>query len=246
MLRDFGAMSDKMCTALKIAGASRMNIVISGGTGSGKTTMLNALSKMIAPGERVLTIEDAAELRLQQPHWLPLEPRPANLEGQGAITIGDLVKNALRMRPDRIILGEIRGAECFDLLAAMNTGHDGSMCTLHSNSPRECLARMENMILMGDIKIPKEAISRQLADSVDLIVQVKRLRDSSRRTTNITEVIGMEGDVIVTQELFKFEYLDETADGKIINKYRTKGQRPNTQEKAKQFGFDQPYLEACL
>ncbi|MCK9541223.1 MAG: CpaF family protein [Novosphingobium sp.] len=246
MLRDFGSMSDKMATALKIAGACRMNIVISGGTGSGKTTMLNALSKMIDPGERVLTIEDAAELRLQQPHWLPLETRPPNLEGQGAITIGDLVKNALRMRPDRIILGEIRGAECFDLLAAMNTGHDGSMCTLHANSPRECLGRMENMILMGDIKIPKEAISRQIAESVDIIVQVKRLRDGSRRTTNITEVIGMEGEVIVTQELFKFEYLDESADGKIIGEFRPSGLRPYTLEKARQFGFDQAYLEACL
>src|SRR5690349_1855207 len=246
MLRDFGSMSDKMATALKIAGACRMNIVISGGTGSGKATMLNALSKMIDPGERVLTIEDAAELRLQQPHWLPLETRPPNLEGQGAITIRDLVINALRMRPDRIILGEIRGQECFDLLAAMNTGHDGSMATLHSNSPRECLARMENMVMMSDIKVPKEAISRQIADSVDLIVQVKRLRDGSRRTTNITEVIGMEGDVIVTQELFKFEYMDETADGKILGEYRSMGLRPYTLEKAKQFGFDQPYLEACL
>ncbi len=245
-LAGWGAMSQKMCTALKIAGACRFNIVISGGTGSGKTTMLNALSKMIDPGERVLTIEDAAELRLQQPHWLPLETRPPNLEGQGAITIGDLVKNALRMRPDRIILGEIRGAECFDLLAAMNTGHDGSMCTLHSNSPRECLGRMENMILMGDIKIPKEAISKQIADSVDLIVQVKRLRDGSRRTTNITEVIGMEGDVIVTQELFKFEYLDEDADGKIIGEYRSMGLRPYALEKARSFGFDQALLEACL
>ncbi len=246
MLKEFGSMSDKMATALKIAGACRMNIVISGGTGSGKTTMLNALSKMIDPGERVLTIEDAAELRLQQPHWLPLETRPPNLEGQGAITIGDLVKNALRMRPDRIILGEIRGAECFDLLAAMNTGHDGSMCTLHANSARECLGRMENMILMGDIKIPKEAISRQIAESVDLIVQVKRLRDGSRRTTGITEVIGMEGDVIVTQELFKFEYLDEGDDGKIIGEFRPSGLRPYTLEKARQFGFDQAYLEACL
>jgi pilus assembly protein CpaF len=246
MLQGFGSMSEKMATALKIAGACRMNVVISGGTGSGKTTMLNALSKMIDPGERVLTIEDAAELRLQQPHWLPLETRPPNLEGQGAITIGDLVKNALRMRPDRIILGEIRGAECFDLLAAMNTGHDGSMCTLHANSPRECLGRMENMILMGDIKIPKEAISRQIAESVDLIVQVKRLRDGSRRTTNITEVIGMEGDVIVTQELFKFEYLDEGDDGKIMGEYRSSGLRPYTLEKARQFGFDQAYLEACL
>jgi pilus assembly protein CpaF len=246
MMRGFGSMSEKMATCLKIAGACRMNIVISGGTGSGKTTMLNALSKMIDPGERVITIEDAAELRLQQPHWLPLETRPPNLEGQGAITIRDLVINALRMRPDRIILGEIRGQECFDLLAAMNTGHDGSMATLHSNSPRECLARMENMVMMGDIKIPKEAISRQIADSVDLIVQVKRLRDGSRRTTNITEVIGMEGEVIVTQELFKFEYLDETADGKIVGEYRSMGLRPYTLEKAKQFGFDQPYLESCL
>jgi len=246
MLCQWGAMSQKMCTALKIAGASRFNIVISGGTGSGKTTMLNALSKMIDPGERVLTIEDAAELRLQQPHWLPLETRPANLEGNGAIHMGDLVKNALRMRPDRIIMGEVRGAECFDLLAAMNTGHDGSMCTLHSNSPRECLGRMENMVLMGDIKIPKEAISKQIADSVDLIVQIKRLRDGSRRVTNVTEVIGMEGDVIVTQELFKFEYLDEDKDGKIVGEYRAMGLRPYTLEKARQYGFDQPYLEACL
>ncbi len=246
MLKGFGAMDDKMCTALKVAGACRFNIVISGGTGSGKTTMLNALSKMIDPGERVLTIEDAAELRLQQPHWLPLETRPPNLEGQGAITIGDLVKNALRMRPDRIILGEIRGAECFDLLAAMNTGHDGSMCTLHANSPRECLGRMENMILMGDIKIPKEAISRQIADSVDLIVQIKRLRDGSRRVTAITEVIGMEGPVIVTQDLFKFEYLSDDSDGKIVGEYRSQGLRPYTLDKARQYGFDQALLEACI
>lgn len=246
MMAGFGSMSPKMATALKIAGASRFNVVISGGTGSGKTTMLNALSKMIDPGERVLTIEDAAELRLQQPHWLPLETRPANLEGQGEISIRDLVKNALRMRPDRIILGEIRGSECFDMLAAMNTGHDGSMCTLHANSPREALARMENMVMMSDIKVPKEAISRQIADSVELIIQVKRLRDGSRRVTNITEVIGMEGPVIVTQELFKFEYLDEGADGKILGEYRSMGLRPYTLDKAKQFGFDQAYLEACL
>ena len=246
MMAGFGSMSPKMATALKIAGASRFNVVISGGTGSGKTTMLNALSKMIDPGERVLTIEDAAELRLQQPHWLPLETRPANLEGQGEVSIRDLVKNALRMRPDRIILGEIRGSECFDMLAAMNTGHDGSMCTLHANSPREALARMENMVMMSDIKVPKEAISRQIADSVELIIQVKRLRDGSRRVTNITEVIGMEGPVIVTQELFKFEYLDESADGKIIGEYRAMGLRPYTLDKARQYGFDSAYLEACL
>lgn len=246
MMAKGGSMSDKMSTCLKIAGACRFNVVISGGTGSGKTTMLNAMSKMIDPGERVITIEDAAELQLQQPHVLTLETRPANLEGKGAITIRDLVINALRMRPDRIILGEIRGQECFDLLAAMNTGHDGSMATLHSNSPRECLARMENMVMMGDIKIPKEAISRQIADSVDMIVQVKRLRDGSRRVTNITEVCGMEGPVIITQELFKFEYLDETEDGKIIGEYRSLGLRPQTLEKAKQFGFDSAMLEACL
>jgi pilus assembly protein CpaF len=150
------------------------------------------------------------------------------------------------MRPDRIILGEIRGSECFDLLAAMNTGHDGSMCTLHSNSPREALGRMENMVMMSDIKVPKEAISRQIADSVDLIVQVKRLRDGSRRVTNITEVIGMEGPVIVTQELFKFEYLSEDEHGKIVGEYRSMGLRPYTLDKAKQYGFDAPLLEACL
>ncbi len=246
MMARTGSMSDRMATTLKIAGASRLNIIISGGTGSGKTTMLNALSKMIDPGERVITIEDAAELRLQQPHWLPLETRPANLEGNGAITIRDLVINALRMRPDRIILGEIRGPECFDMLAAMNTGHDGSMCTLHSNSPREALARMENMVLMSDIKVPKEAISRQIADSMDMIVQVKRLRDGSRRVTNITEVIGMEGPVIVTQELFKFEFQDEGADGMIQGSFNSAGLRPYTLDKARQFGFDQAYLESCL
>ncbi|CAN5629505.1 CpaF family protein [soil metagenome] len=246
MMAQGGSMSPKMATALKIAGACRFNVIVSGGTGSGKTTMLNALSKMIDPGERVLTIEDAAELRLQQPHWLPLETRPPNLEGHGEISIRDLVKNSLRMRPDRIILGEIRGAECFDMLSAMNTGHDGSMCTLHSNSPREALARMENMVMMSDIKVPKEAISRQIADSVDIIIQVKRLRDGSRRVTNITEVIGMEGPVIVTQELFKFEYLDESAEGNTIGEYQSLGLRPYTLEKARMFGFDQAYLEACL
>ena len=245
-LVETGSLSPQAAQLLQGLVKARMNILISGGTGSGKTTMLNAMSASISPLERIVTIEDAAELRLQQPHWLPLETRPANLEGNGAIHMGDLVKNALRMRPDRIIMGEVRGAECFDLLAAMNTGHDGSMCTLHSNSPRECLGRMENMVLMGDIKIPKEAISKQIADSVDLIVQIKRLRDGSRRVTNVTEVIGMEGDVIVTQELFKFEYLDEDKDGKIIGEYRSMGLRPYTLEKARQYGFDQPYLEACL
>ncbi len=246
MMAKGGSCSQSMATLLKIASAARLNIVISGGTGSGKTTLLNALSKMIDPGERVITIEDAAELKLQQPHVLTLETRPANLEGQGAITIRDLVVNALRMRPDRIILGEIRGSECFDMLQAMNTGHDGSMCTLHSNSPRECLSRMENMVLMSDMKVPKAAISRQIADSVDMIVQIKRMRDGGRRITSVTEVVGMEGEVIVTQELFKFIYDDDNGDGKITGEFQSQGLRPATTEKVRQFGFDKPYVEACV
>ncbi len=238
--------SPAMANVLKIASACRLNIVISGGTGSGKTTLLNALSKMIDPGERVITIEDAAELRLQQPHVLTLETRPANLEGDGAISIRDLVVNALRMRPDRIILGEIRGQECFDMLQAMNTGHDGSMCTLHSNSPREALARMENMVMMSNIKVPKASISKQIADSVDMIVQIKRMRDGFRRITSITEICGMEGDVIITQELFKFEYDDEGSDGKIMGDFRAMGLRPFTVDKIRQFGYDKPYVEACV
>jgi pilus assembly protein CpaF len=246
MMAKNGSCSQQMATVLKIAGACRLNVVISGGTGSGKTTLLNALSKMIDPGERVITIEDAAELRLQQPHVLTLETRPANLEGQGAVTIRDLVVNALRMRPDRVILGEIRGGECFDMLQAMNTGHDGSMCTLHSNSPRECLARMENMVMMSDLKIPKSSITKQISDSVDMIVQIKRLRDGSRKITSITEICGMEGEVIITQELFKFQYQDESSDGKIVGDFVSSGLRPFTVEKVRAFGFDKPYVESCL
>ncbi len=238
--------SQQMANVLKIASACRLNIVISGGTGSGKTTLLNALSKMIDPGERVITIEDAAELRLQQPHVLTLETRPANLEGDGAITIRDLVVNALRMRPDRIILGEIRGQECFDMLQAMNTGHDGSMCTLHSNSPREALSRMENMVMMSNLKVPKASISKQIADSVDMIVQIKRMRDGGRRITSITEICGMEGDVIITQELFKFEYEDESGEGKIMGTFKSQGLKPFTTDKIRQFGYDKPYVEACV
>jgi pilus assembly protein CpaF len=246
MMAKGGNCSQDMANVMKIASACRLNIVISGGTGSGKTTLLNALSKMIDPGERVITIEDAAELRLQQPHVLTLETRPANLEGDGAITIRDLVVNALRMRPDRIILGEIRGQECFDMLQAMNTGHDGSMCTLHSNSPREALARMENMVMMSNLKVPKSSISKQIADSVDMIVQIKRMRDGGRRITSITEICGMEGDVIITQELFKFEYDDESGEGKIIGTFKSQGLRPFTTNKIRMFGYDKPYVEACI
>lgn len=245
MMAQAGNCSEKMATFLKIAAASRLNIVISGGTGSGKTTLLNALSKLISPNERVITIEDAAELKLQQPHVLTLETHPANLEGDGAVTIRGLVINALRMRPDRIILGEIRGVECFDMMQAMNTGHDGSMCTLHANSTREALSRMENMVMMSGLKIPKTAITRQIADSIDLIVQIKWMRDGMRRITSIIEIVGMEGDVVTTQDPFTFEYLDEDIEGKIIGEFKPCGLRPHSLEKARLFGHEKAYLEAC-
>jgi len=246
MMADGGSISPEMATVLKIASASRLNIVVSGGTGSGKTTLLNALSKMIDIGERVITIEDAAELRLQQPHVVTLETRPANLEGMGAITIRDLVINALRMRPDRIILGEIRGGECLDMLQAMNTGHDGSMCTLHANQPREAITRMENMVAMSGVNHPLRSVRQQISEAVDMIVQVRRLRDGSRRITSISEVTGMEGEIIVMQELFSFNYLDETADGRIIGEFKSSNLRPHCLEKVRQYGFEREFLEACV
>ncbi len=241
---DFGSMSHKMATVLKISAASRLNILISGGTGSGKTTMLNALSRMIDTGERVVTIEDTAELQMQQPHVVRLETRPANLEGKGEISMRDLVKNALRMRPDRIILGEVRGPEAFDVLQAMNTGHDGSMCTLHANNPREALTRMENMIGMADLKLPQKAVREQIAGAVDLIVQVSRMRDGGRRCASVTEVVGMEGDVITTQELFLYEFTGEDADGNLLGQFRSTGMRPNFIDKAKYYGLDRALMEA--
>ncbi|MEO0412747.1 MAG: CpaF family protein [Pseudomonadota bacterium] len=245
MMASGGSMNRNMCDFLKIAGACRLNVVISGGTGSGKTTMLNAMSKLIDQGERVVTIEDAAELNLQQPHVVTLETRPANLEGQGAVSIRDLLINSLRMRPDRIILGEIRGGECLDMLQAMNTGHDGSMATLHANKPREAITRMENMVNMSGVNYPLKAIRQQISEAVDLIVQVKRLRDGSRRTTSITEVVGMEGEVMVTQELFKFVYEGEDDDGKIIGDWQSSGVRPSCYEKVRQFGLDKKLME-CI
>lgn len=241
---DFGSMSHKMATVLKISSASRLNILISGGTGSGKTTMLNALSRMIDVGERVVTIEDTAELQMQQPHVVRLETRPANLEGKGEVSMRDLVKNSLRMRPDRIILGEVRGAEAFDVLQAMNTGHDGSMCTLHANNPREALTRMENMIGMADLKLPQKAVREQIAGAVDLIVQVSRMRDGGRRCASITEVVGMEGDVITTQELFLYEFTGEDAEGNLEGHFRSTGLRPYFVEKAKYYGLDRALMEA--
>jgi pilus assembly protein CpaF len=238
-----GNISTAMSTLLKIAARARLNILISGGTGSGKTTLLNALSRMIDPAERTVTIEDAAELQLQQPHVVRLETRPPNLEGTGEITMRDLVRNALRMRPDRIILGEIRGAEALDVLQAMNTGHDGSMSTIHANRPREALTRLENMVGMTGINLPARAVRTQIAAAVNLIVQISRMRDGMRRVIQITEIVGMEGDVITTQDLFTFEFQGETADGKLLGTFKSAGVRPYFLPRAEYFGLGRALLE---
>ena len=207
----FGSITPEGATILEIIGRVRCNVLISGGTGSGKTTLLNCLTAYIDTDERVITCEDAAELQLQQPHVVRLETRPPNLEGEGEITMRDLVKNCLRMRPERIIVGEVRGPEAFDLLQAMNTGHDGSMGTVHANSPREALQRLELMITMGGFALPSKTIKEMIVGSIDVIIQAARLRDGSRRITHITEVIGMEGDVVITQDLFVYEIIGEDA-----------------------------------
>jgi pilus assembly protein CpaF len=237
-------LSPAMATVLKIAARSRLNILVSGGTGSGKTTLLNALSRLIDAGERIVTIEDAAELQLQQPHVVRLETRPANLEGKGEISQRDLVKNALRMRPDRIILGEIRAGEALDMLQAMNTGHDGSLGTLHANKPREALTRLENMVAMAGVKLPNEAVRSQVAGALDLIVQVARMRDGVRRITYITEVVGMEGEVVTTQDLFTYHYDGEDAEGRLHGTFVSAGLRPAFADRARYFGLDKPLLEA--
>src|SRR4051794_23997787 len=239
-----GSISPAMATILKIAARCRLNILISGGTGSGKTTLLNALSRMIETAERTVTIEDAAELQLQQPHVVRLETRTANLEGTGEITIRDLVKNALRMRPDRIIIGECRGAEALDMLQAMNTGHDGSMSTVHANTPREALTRLENMVGMTGINLPSRAVRTQIAAAVHLICQVNRMRDGTRRITSVTEVVGMEGDVITTQDLFTFQYQGEGSDGKLRGVFNSNGIRPSFLPRAEYYGLDRALIEA--
>jgi len=238
-----GSISPAMATMLKIAARCRLNILISGGTGSGKTTLLNALSRMIDSAERTVTIEDAAELQLQQPHVVRLETRPANLEGTGEITMRDLLKNALRMRPDRIIIGECRSEEALDMLQAMNTGHDGSMSTVHANNPREALTRLENMIGMTGINLPSKAMRTQIASAVHLICQVNRMRDGQRRVTQITEVVGMEGDVITTQDLFTYQFQGEGVDGRLRGNFQTSGIRPAFLPRAEYFGLDRALLE---
>jgi pilus assembly protein CpaF len=236
-------ISPEMATLLKIAARCRLNILISGGTGSGKTTLLNALSRLIDPTERTVTIEDAAELQLQQPHVVRLETRPPNLEGTGEITMRDLLRNALRMRPDRIILGEIRGAEALDVLQAMNTGHDGSMSTIHANRPREALTRLENMVGMTGINLPSHAVRTQIAAAVNLILQVNRMRDGMRRVTDVIEVVGMEGEIITTQELFSYQFQGETADGRLRGVFHSSGIRPHFLPRAEYYGLDRPLLE---
>ncbi len=244
-LVNFGSISPEGAKVLEVVGACRINTLISGGTGSGKTTLLNCMTGFIELDERVITCEDAAELQLQQPHVVRLETRPPNLEGQGEVTMRDLVKNCLRMRPERIIVGEVRGPEAFDLLQAMNTGHDGSMGTLHANSPREGLQRIESMITMGGYNLPSKTIREMIVGSIDIIIQAARLRDGSRRITHITEVLGTEGDTIITQDLFVYEINGEDENGKLVGRHRSTGiARPAFWDRAKYYGMDQALAEA--
>ena len=236
----FGSITPEGATILQIIGRVRCNVLISGGTGSGKTTLLNCLTRYIDTDERIITCEDSAELQLQQPHVVRLETRPPNLEGEGEVTMRDVIKNCLRMRPERIIVGEVRGPEAFDLLQAMNTGHDGSMGTLHANSPREALSRMESMITMGGYSLPSKTIKEMLVSSIDVIVQAARLRDGSRRITHVTEVLGMEGDVIITQDLFVYEMTGEDDNGNVIGRHRSTGiGRPAFWDRARYFNEEQ-------
>jgi pilus assembly protein CpaF len=242
----YGTISPEGAEILRIIGRSRCNTVISGGTGSGKTTLLNCLTHAIESDERIITCEDAAELQLQQPHVVRLETRPPNIEGEGQITMRDLVRNCLRMRPERIIVGEVRGPEAFDLLQAMNTGHDGSMGTLHANSPREGLSRMESMISMGGFNLPARTIREMIATSVDVVIQTQRLRDGSRRITHITEVVGMESEVVTTQDIFVYEILGEDQHGRIVGRHRSTGiARPRFWERARYYG-EENNLAAAL
>lgn len=232
-LAKFGSITPKMISFLEACVKGKLNIMVSGGTGSGKTTLLNVLSGFIPDNERIVTIEDAAELQLRQRHVVTLESRPANLEGRGMITIRDLVRNSLRMRPDRIIVGEVRSGEALDMLQAMNTGHDGSLTTAHANTPRDLLSRLETMVLMAGMELPIKAIREQIASAIDIIVQQTRLRDGSRKVINITEVVGMEGDVITLQDLFVFNNEGIDSNGKLKGNFHATGVRPNFLEKLK-------------
>ncbi len=236
----FGTLTEQMAEFIDVCVKSRLNIVVSGGTGSGKTSSLNVLSSFIPSSERIITIEDAAELQLHQQHVLTLESRPPNIEGKGAITIRDLVRNSLRMRPDRIVVGEVRSGEALDMLQAMNTGHDGSLTTGHANSPRDILSRLETMVLMAGMELPIKAIREQIASAVDLIIQQSRLRDGTRKITHITEVQGMEGDVIILQDLFTFQQQGVDADGMLQGEFQSTGIRPKFIDRIEAAGFKLP------
>ncbi len=238
-LVSFGSMTEQMARLLEACVEAKLNILVSGGTGTGKTTLLNVLSAFIPSGERIVTIEDAVELSLQQPHVVRLESRPPNIEGAGEVRIRDLVRNSLRMRPDRIVVGECRGGEALDMLQAMNTGHDGSLSTLHANSPRDAMARLETLVLMAGMDLPLRAIREQAASAIDVIVQIQRLRDGTRRIVNVTEVLGMEGDTVVLQDVFTFDFsagLDE--NGKFKGHARPTGVRPHFSEKFADHGIE--------
>ena len=236
-LVEWGSLSPKMLNFLEAGVKGKLNIIVSGGTGSGKTTLLNVLSSYIPSDERIVTIEDSAEVQLHQDHVVTLESRPANIEGKGAITIRDLVVNALRMRPDRIIVGEVRSKETLDMLQAMNTGHDGSLTTTHANSPRDAVSRLETMVMMGGVELPSKAIRDQIASAIDLIVQQSRLRDGTRKVVSVTEVTGMEGNVVQMQDIFKYEHTGETGvDGKFIGDFVATGIIPNALEKIRENG----------
>lgn len=243
-LLEFGSITPELMTVLEVISEIRLNTLISGGTGSGKTTLLNCMTGHIDPSERIITCEDSAELQLQQPHVVRLETRPPNLEGKGEISMRDLVKNCLRMRPERIIVGEVRGPEAFDLLQAMNTGHDGSMGTVHANNPRESISRVENMIMMGGYNLPSRAMREQISGAVHVIVQAARLRDGTRKITHLTEVVGMEGDVITLQDICVYEIEGEDANGKLVGRHKFTGMRPTFWEKAKYYGLERKLAEA--
>ena len=239
-LIEYGSVTQDMLTLLSGCVKARLNILISGGTGSGKTTLLNVMSSFIPSDERLITIEDAAELRLQQEHVVRLETRPPNSEGKGEVLARDLVKNALRMRPDRIVVGEVRSSEALDMLQAMNTGHEGSLSTIHSNSPRDALARLETMILMAGTNLPNRAMREQIASALDVIIQVQRLSDGGRRVTSVVEVVGMEGEMVTTQEIFRYRRRGVTPEGKIVGAFEPTGVRPLFAEKLKIAGVEMP------
>ena len=239
-----GSMTPAIGKLLEIAGRSRLNVLISGGTGSGKTTLLNAMSRSIDHSERIVTIEDAAELQLQQPHVISLETRPPSLEGTGQVTQRDLLWNALRMRPDRIVVGEVRGPEAFDMLQAMNTGHDGSISTVHANSTRDALTRVENMVQMGQVNLPSRAIRAQIVAALDIIVHVERMRDGQRRIVQISEVIGLESDVITTNDIAAFEYKEEDVHGRILGIYKSTHAVPKFKSRLVYYGLDRAWAEA--